>query len=277
MKYYNAELLKGLTKEQIEAAHAYQEEQKRLQNVIDYIDTEYNGPYSVEQLLSDQDFISRVADRSSAFNFDCECVKMAIDDVFNYEHYIPKPTPKRLYIDMDGVLANFAEQPKYLERMFEKGFFSELSPYEKAVDAVNRLAATDDIEVYILSACIDGEPPHCQIEKNEWIDRYLPNIDAEHRIFLPMGQNKAELIQPISTDILWDDYNVNLLQWREAGGVAVKCLNDMNGKGLKGPHFYGASVSNQSYDIYEELHAMLYSNGTSETLDLTAEQDIGRK
>lgn len=277
MTYYNAELLKGLTKEQIAAAHAYQEEQNRLQNVMSYLKHEYNGQYPNEMLLSDKDFISRVVNKLDNIDFDRESIELAIDDVFNYEHYTPKPTPKRLYVDMDGVLANFAEQPKYLERMFEKGFFKELSPYEKAVDAVNRLAASDDIEVYVLSACIDGEPPHCQIEKNEWIDRYLPNIDKEHRIFLPMGENKAELIQPISTDILWDDYNVNLLQWREAGGVAVKCLNDMNGKGLKGPHFYGASVSNQSDNIYEELHAMFYPNGTSETLDLTTEQDIGRK
>ncbi len=277
MIYYDAELLKGLTKEQIEAAHAYQEEQNRIQNVTLYLKREYSGQYSKEMLLSDKDFISRVVDKLSNIDFNRESIEIAIDDVINYELYSPKPTPKKLCVDMDGVLSNLAEQPQYLERMFERGFFRELSPYQKAVEAVNRLAESDDIEVYILSACIDGEPPYCQIEKNEWIDRHLPNIDQTHRIFLPIGENKAELIKPVSTDVLWDDYNVNLLQWRDAGGRAVKCLNDMNGKGLKAPHFYGESVSNQSDDIYEKLHALFYPNSIDETLDLTTEQDIVRK
>lgn len=153
----------------------------------------------------------------------------------------------RIYVDMDGTLANFSEQPNYLERMFEKGFFEKLRPYKEAVKAVNVLAKDKtNYEVFVLSACVDGEPPYCMKEKNKWIDKYLPNINEKHRIFIPMGANKAKLIKPTSRDILYDDYNVNLIQWEEYGGIAVKCLNDVNGKGLHAPHFEGRCFHNDA-------------------------------
>ena len=100
----------------------------------------------------------------------------------------------RLFVDMDGTLARFHDEVQYLERMFEKGFFLNLKPFEDAVKAVNRLAesAGEDDEVFILSATIDGEPPYCLDEKNQWLDRYCPNIDSEHRIFTHAGVPKME-------------------------------------------------------------------------------------
>ena len=154
----------------------------------------------------------------------------------------------RIFIDMDGTLARFHDEVQYLERMFEEGFFLNLKPFENAASAANALAhpQNSDFEVYILSAAVDGEPPYCQKEKNAWIDKYCPNIDREHRIFTKVGHPKAEYIPGgiSSTDILWDDYNKNLEEWQGAGGVAVKCHNNINHKGLVGSLWKGDIIRN---------------------------------
>lgn len=154
----------------------------------------------------------------------------------------------RLFVDMDGTLARFHDEVQYLERMFEKGFFLGLKPFEEAVKAVNELAKSgeEDCEVFILSAAIDGEPPYCQDEKNQWLDRYCPSIDRDHRIFTKAGVPKMEYIPDgvSESDVLWDDYNKNLDEWQNAGGTAVKCHNNINHKGLIGALWQGELVSN---------------------------------
>lgn len=152
----------------------------------------------------------------------------------------------RIFIDMDGTLARFHDEVSYLERMFEKGFFKGLKPFENAVEAVKQLAGNTDIEVYILSAAVDGEPPYCKVEKNKWLDSFLSQIDCEHRIFTKVGVDKTAAIPNgiQSTDVLWDDYNKNLEEWENAGGIAVKCKNNINHKGMVGSLWTGLLIDN---------------------------------
>ena len=153
---------------------------------------------------------------------------------------------QRIFVDMDGTLARFHDEVKYLERMFEKGFFLNLKPFNEAIAAINAMLASKDFDVYILSAAVDGEPPFCQAEKNMWLDKYCPHIDTNHRIFTKMGHPKSEFIPGgiAATDILWDDYNKNLKEWQEAGGIAVKCHNNINHKGLIGSLWEGEIARN---------------------------------
>lgn len=72
----------------------------------------------------------------------------------------------RIFVDMDGTLARFHDEVGYLERMFEKGFFSGLQPFQQAVQAINDLARySKDCELFILSATVDGEPPIAAMRK----------------------------------------------------------------------------------------------------------------
>ena len=133
--------------------------------------------------------------------------------------------------------------------MFEKGFFSGLQPFQQAVQAINDLARySKDCELFILSATVDGEPPYCCDEKNQWLDRYCPEIDQAHRLFTKIGISKSEYIPGgiQSDDILWDDYNKNLEEWVANGGVAVKCKNNINHKGLIGPIWQGLTIANDA-------------------------------
>lgn len=145
-------------------------------------------------------------------------------------------TKSRLFIDLDGTVARFYDaSPNYLEQMYEKGYFRNLQPYEEMTEGIKLfMEQHKDVEVFTLSAKVNGEPPYCEAEKQEWLDEYLPEIDREHRLFTEIGHNKAEYIPNgiSNTDVLYDDYNKNLIDWENSGGVALKCHNNINMKGL---------------------------------------------
>lgn len=139
----------------------------------------------------------------------------------------------RIFVDMDSTIARFHDENLYLERMFEKGFFRDLKPFENAVSAIKELVKDNTSEIFILSATVNS----CSLEeKQEWLDRYLPEIDKEHRIFTSLNVPKSGAIGHRLTDkdILIDDYNKNLLEWQKAGGTSVKAKNNINHKGLHG-------------------------------------------
>lgn len=62
----------------------------------------------------------------------------------------------KIYIDMDGTIARFHDENLYLERMFEKGFFRDLKPFENAVAAIEKLVNDSTAEIYILSATLNS-------------------------------------------------------------------------------------------------------------------------
>ena len=81
---------------------------------------------------------------------------------------------------MDGVLCDFVKAKlKALKRnpdnkfpQCEYGFFTNLEPIEGAIKAVKWLMASEDFEVYILTA--PSLPnPLCYTEKRVWIEKYF--------------------------------------------------------------------------------------------------------
>ena len=88
-----------------------------------------------------------------------------------------------LFVDMDGTLATW-QQAACFEDLLQENYFRDLPPYQEVVDAINWLNSTyPEIDIYILSAYMP-ENPFSLIEKNEWLDTYLPAIPKENR-FLP--------------------------------------------------------------------------------------------
>lgn len=137
---------------------------------------------------------------------------------------------KRLFVDMDGTLAEFKETDT-LEILYEKGYFRNLAPLKPVTDAVNELAGAGSVEVFILSACL-SDSPYALEEKNGWLDEHTPRIDRAHRLFPPCGIPKVQWLQERGftidkTDFLLDDYSLNLHEW-ERYGTGIKLLNGIN-------------------------------------------------
>lgn len=140
---------------------------------------------------------------------------------------------KRLIFDMDGTLAKWNAVSD--EQLFEKGYFENLEPNLNLVVAVNKLLAYEEEKegIYILSSYLKDSAFALE-EKNRWLDKYIPDIDKNHRLFVPYGMSKAEFfneqgLSPIKeNDFLVDDYTVNLNEWRKMGGTGIKFLNGIN-------------------------------------------------
>lgn len=173
---------------------------------------------------------------------------------------------KRLFVDIDGTLARFHDADKtYIEAMWTPGFYTSLKPFENAVEGLKQfIKEHPEVEVYVLSAYLDTDPPFIVGEKNEWLDKYLPEIPADHRIFTRAGDNKADYIGDIGPgDYLLDDYNKNLHEFEDAGAHAIKFHNDVNMRGLgtfggdAGPIWSGDVVH---YDVAPEEFAAQLAN-----------------
>lgn len=158
------------------------------------------------------------------------------------------PDKKRIFVDMDGTLAEWrnidvniecleqadaASIEEYMNQiLYLPNYFSSLSPHEEVVNAVKSLVREKAFDVYVLSCVLpdkDGVSPSDQ--KHQWLNKFLPEVDMEHRIFVPNGEDKKlHLPGGIKQgDILLDDYTKNLLQWEESGiGTGVKVLNYVN-------------------------------------------------
>ena len=136
---------------------------------------------------------------------------------------------KRLYVDIDGTLAEF-KVVDTLETLYEQGYFLNLKPNENVVEAIKLIVAeNDDIEVFIMSSIL-SDSRYALDEKNAWLNKYLPEIDKEHRIFPPCGRDKKEYVSDgiKQDDFLLDDYSHNLTLW-EPPGRGIKIMNGING------------------------------------------------
>ena len=134
-----------------------------------------------------------------------------------------------LYFDMDGVSAVFDE--KYSpQKAGRKNYFRKRPVNEAAVDLIN-LLVEEGYDVHICSALCKSK--YAAEDKDAWLDDHGVEVPKENRIFIPVGENKADHAEKPSKDnpvvnVLVDDYWKNLCQWKEAGYVPIKYLNGLN-------------------------------------------------
>jgi|GEM_PF-263053 len=135
---------------------------------------------------------------------------------------------KRLFVDMDGVLTEF-KRISDMSVLYTQKYFENLLPHENLLGAVRNIVLKKEIDVFILSSYL-SDSAYAKNEKNTWLDKNIPEIDAEHRIFVPNGENKANYVpnKISSDDFLIDDFTENLNKWKSAGGRCVKIINEIN-------------------------------------------------
>lgn len=105
---------------------------------------------------------------------------------------------KRLFLDMDGTLYQFdaaiedEEGHVQIEKMYEPDFFVNLKPYPNMIEAVKLfMKVYPFVEVFTCSAVQYENMSGIVTQKNVCLDRDLPEIDIEHRIYPEMGTKKT--------------------------------------------------------------------------------------
>ena len=146
---------------------------------------------------------------------------------------------KRLFVDMDGTLAEFQVVDK-IETLYEKGYFLNLLPHIEVVNAITNLVK-EGHDIYVLSSFLKDSKFAFE-EKNEWLDKHLHVLPESKRLFVPCGMSKRTYLHDLGytiskEDCLLDDYSVNLHDWA-VEGTGIKLMNGINGnngtwKGLK--------------------------------------------
>lgn len=156
-------------------------------------------------------------------------------------------TYEKLYIhlDLDGTLAVWRTDvpqsaiyvPKYFLNLPPTSLLSGVRQFimEHTVNG-KVIWKNKELIFLILSAYL--EETNALWEKDMWSDTFIPEISKERKIFVPCGGKmkckaaEEYLGRPLSkNDILIDDYSKNLTEWENEGGLAVKYLNGINGKG----------------------------------------------
>ena len=75
---------------------------------------------------------------------------------------------------------------------------------------------------------------YADLDKKNWLRRYLPNLQESQIIICRNGENKAKVIErkfntKITKDFfLLDDYTKNLTDWENAGGTGIKRITTVS-------------------------------------------------
>lgn len=148
-----------------------------------------------------------------------------------------------LYVDMDGVLADFygpfnkmagvsnwSEADKstvsqVLQQITTmKDFWSNLDVLSDVPTIMQGIKEATGGDYVILSKALAGDP-NVVSQKKQWISK-LP-LKPKQVIILPATADKGKYaLQPDGTkNILIDDFGYNIKKWQEAGGIAIKHKN----------------------------------------------------
>jgi 5'-nucleotidase len=137
---------------------------------------------------------------------------------------------RRLYLDLDGVMADFdahfpatfgldhksmADDYMWLTINAHPSYFRDMPPCPGAIDFFAMVAAMNPI---VLTACPKSNYQHVARQKREWVREHL----SDDVVVLPvLGGHNKPLFMHAAGDVLVDDLAKNTKAWEEAGGVAI--------------------------------------------------------
>lgn len=137
----------------------------------------------------------------------------------------------RLYLDLDGVMADFdahfpavfgldhrslADDDLWVQINSHPSYFRDMPPCKGAKAFFDSISWLDPI---ILTACPKTNYANAARQKRSWVREHL----SAHCIVLPvMGGSNKPLFMHAPGDILIDDFERNIIAWRDEGGIGIQ-------------------------------------------------------
>lgn len=148
---------------------------------------------------------------------------------------------RTIYLDMDGVVADFDEYAKRTlgvppsQGIYPNDIWNQLASNDRIyrdlvlckeantlVESIREIALANKIYIKFLTAVPKGnDVPWAFYDKVEWAQKYFPGIPV---MFGPFSKDKHTHCKP--DDILIDDRLSNIEEWASAGGHAILYTGD---------------------------------------------------
>jgi len=147
---------------------------------------------------------------------------------------MPEAKITKIYLDMDGVIADFdrrykerykmlpreADDNKEFEKFFTKfiadGEFATLDLMPDAMELIDFLRTLKVPTEILSSSASEKRDPEIRPQKLEWLKK---NSIEFNPIIVPGKRHKKDYSNP--NTLLIDDTSVNIDQWRREGGIGI--------------------------------------------------------
>jgi len=124
---------------------------------------------------------------------------------------------KRVFIDMDGVLAdihekigNYVSAHQTPPQILEKGFYSSLRPQPNAYETLQKLRELKELDFWVATK-IPNENPYAATEKIIWLEDHFPFLSR--KVFITPDKTFLNGDYLIDDDRRWEKFNGDFIHF----------------------------------------------------------------